>query len=226
MHEVYDGVMSNDGSVRRVGRPPAASRSFLEEAAAELFLEKGFAATTIADIASRAGVARSTFFNYFMAKSDVLWSGFDQALVDLRERLLGLPPKIRVTGVAALDARRLFDDEIVAWAATVPPENVVMVYTQSEPMGLTEDDIFAAAGTRFMKLVDIIAAALPGVLAEVGLLELFAPRVLAGAYAGVMIVAVEQWARSGGHAGQLAEYIRESVSQIAAKRADSPDNFA
>jgi AcrR family transcriptional regulator len=50
----------------------------LSEAACELFLEKGYDATSVSDITQRAGVSRSSFFNYFAAKSDVLWSGFDE----------------------------------------------------------------------------------------------------------------------------------------------------
>ncbi len=60
-----------------IGRPRSSSREILAEAACELFLEQGFAATSVSDIASRAGVSRSGFFNYFSSKSDVLWGGFD-----------------------------------------------------------------------------------------------------------------------------------------------------
>ena len=61
----------------RTGRPRASSREVLSEAACELFLEKGYDATSVSDITRRAGVSRSSFFNYFSAKSDVLWSGLD-----------------------------------------------------------------------------------------------------------------------------------------------------
>ena len=61
----------------RAGRPRASSRETLAEAACELFLEQGYEATSVVDIAQRAGVSRSSFFNYFSSKSDVLWSGLD-----------------------------------------------------------------------------------------------------------------------------------------------------
>lgn len=73
----------------RTGRPRASSREVLSEAACELFLEKGYDATSVSDITRRAGVSRSSFFNYFSAKSAVLWSGFDErvdaAVADLRD---------------------------------------------------------------------------------------------------------------------------------------------
>ncbi|MFC7926276.1 TetR/AcrR family transcriptional regulator [Microbacterium laevaniformans] len=62
------------------GRPRATSRSTIAEAATELFLERGFAETTIAAITQRAGVSRSSFFNYFSSKSAVLWAGLDDGI--------------------------------------------------------------------------------------------------------------------------------------------------
>jgi len=44
----------------------------LYEAAMELFQEKGFEATSIDEIAERAGFSRATFFNHFSAKKGVL----------------------------------------------------------------------------------------------------------------------------------------------------------
>src|SRR6478735_6084366 len=76
--------MSSDA---RAGRPKASSRETLAEAACELFLERGYAATSVADITSRAGVSRSSFFNYFASKSDILWSGLDERLAALEARL-------------------------------------------------------------------------------------------------------------------------------------------
>jgi len=73
----YREVMNRTG---RAGRPKASSRETLAEAACELFLERGYEATSIADITQRAGVSRSSFFNYFTSKSDVLWSGIDERI--------------------------------------------------------------------------------------------------------------------------------------------------
>ena len=47
----------------------------------------GLRATSIADITSRAGVSRSSFFNYFASKSDILWAALDERIAALEERL-------------------------------------------------------------------------------------------------------------------------------------------
>ena len=59
----------------------------LADAAAELFLEQGYGRTTVDQIAARAGVSRATFFNYFPAKSDVMWLELDAAVAALPELL-------------------------------------------------------------------------------------------------------------------------------------------
>lgn len=69
------------------GRPRSSSAVVLEEAASELFLEQGYHATTIDQIAKRAGVSRATFFNYFASKSDVLWLHVDGALQTLESAI-------------------------------------------------------------------------------------------------------------------------------------------
>jgi AcrR family transcriptional regulator len=58
------------------GRRAPATRNLLYEAAAGLFVERGYENTTMADIAERAGTARRTAFNHFPSKGDIpmLWT--------------------------------------------------------------------------------------------------------------------------------------------------------
>ncbi|GAA0475605.1 TetR family transcriptional regulator [Paractinoplanes deccanensis] len=54
-------------------RPDARER--LERAAVDLFLEQGFAATTVPQITARAGLTTRTFFRHFADKREVLFGG-------------------------------------------------------------------------------------------------------------------------------------------------------
>jgi AcrR family transcriptional regulator len=58
-----------------MGRWAPGAQGRLEEAAMELFSERGFEDTTVADIAERAGLTKRTFFRYFTDKREVLFSG-------------------------------------------------------------------------------------------------------------------------------------------------------
>lgn len=51
------------------------ARGRLEQAALELYGERGFEQTTVAQIAERAGLTQRTFFRYFVDKREVLFWG-------------------------------------------------------------------------------------------------------------------------------------------------------
>lgn len=58
------------GTQRRVRRKDARPGELLE-AALELFVEKGYAATRVDEVAARAGVSKGTLFLYFPSKEDL-----------------------------------------------------------------------------------------------------------------------------------------------------------
>src|ERR1041384_5156625 len=82
------------------------ARGRLEQAALELFQERGYGRTTVEDIATRAGVTERTFFRYFTDKREVLFSGSAELEARMREAIgaapASVPPLAAVT--AALDA--------------------------------------------------------------------------------------------------------------------------
>ncbi|MBV8480398.1 MAG: TetR family transcriptional regulator, partial [Actinobacteria bacterium] len=47
----------------------------LEQAAMELYAERGFDETTVAEIAARAGLTERTFFRHYADKREVLFGG-------------------------------------------------------------------------------------------------------------------------------------------------------
>ena len=57
------------------GSMGADARGRLQQAALELYGERGFEQTTVAEIAERAGLTERTFFRHFADKREVLFSG-------------------------------------------------------------------------------------------------------------------------------------------------------
>jgi len=62
-------------------------RERLAQAAFELFDERGFDATTVDDIAARAGTGRTTFFRAFGSKEEVVFPDHDTLLASVQARL-------------------------------------------------------------------------------------------------------------------------------------------
>jgi AcrR family transcriptional regulator len=82
------------------------ARGRLAQAAMELYTERGFDETTVAEIAERAGLTERTFFRYFADKREVLFSG-GEVLIDLLVRTTaGVPESVAPFAAAAagLDA--------------------------------------------------------------------------------------------------------------------------
>jgi AcrR family transcriptional regulator len=70
---------------RGMSRWEPNARSRLEQAALELYRERGFDQTTVTEIAQRAGLTERTFFRYFVDKREMLFWGQE----NLRELYVG-----------------------------------------------------------------------------------------------------------------------------------------
>lgn len=103
---------SSARSYRSTVREESARRTrrAVTEAAATLFVERGFAATSLADVATLAGVARPTVFAAFGSKQALLQQVLDEALagdddpVPVAERPWFQPVWTATTPAQALDA--------------------------------------------------------------------------------------------------------------------------
>jgi len=68
------------------------ARGRLEQAALELYRERGFDQITVTEIAERAGLTERTFFRYFADKREMLFSGQDR-LRELYVRAIAAAPE-------------------------------------------------------------------------------------------------------------------------------------
>jgi AcrR family transcriptional regulator len=74
-----------------MGRWKPDARGRLAKAAFELFEDPGFEATTVADIAERAGLTKRTFFRYFGDKREVLFAGSPELVSNFVEAVENAP---------------------------------------------------------------------------------------------------------------------------------------
>jgi AcrR family transcriptional regulator len=64
----------------------------LQQAAFELYTERGYDQTTVAEIAARAGLTERTFFRHFADKREVLFQGGDRFTATLVDAVDAAPP--------------------------------------------------------------------------------------------------------------------------------------
>lgn len=77
---------------RRASAQRLTMRRKLAAAAMELFATQGYEATTVDEIAARAGVARRTFFRHFRSKEEAIFPDHDDTLVRAAGVLDAAPP--------------------------------------------------------------------------------------------------------------------------------------
>lgn len=169
------------------GRPRASSREVLAEAACELFLEQGYETTTVAEITRRAGVSRSSFFNYFASKGDLLWSGLDAPITVLEASL---------RDDSMRDAAATLAHAIDALARGLAPDSLVLALANATAMGINEE-LERESARRLVTIAGAIAARLVR-----GGVDPLVADVIGAAYGGAVIAALRMWAVEG--AGRTA----------------------
>ncbi|WP_040165226.1 TetR/AcrR family transcriptional regulator [Microbacterium gorillae] len=181
----------------RQGRPRASSRETLAEAACELFFEQGYEATSVSDITARAGVSRSSFFNYFASKHDVLWFGVDERIDALVDELAG------ADGSDVADVLARFADGLA-------PDSLALALANAEPMGAAVD-LDRESSRRARRIATAVAAR----LRSEGVASLRAD-VLGSAFGGGLIASIWRWAQDGPGTTALADRLAEALSYVAA----------
>jgi AcrR family transcriptional regulator len=182
-----------------MGRWQPNARGRLQLAALELFTERGFEQTTVAEIAQRAGLTERTFFRYFSDKREVLFAGSEE----LQDAF--------VAAVAAAPAPAAPIDVIAAGLDAVadflPPRD----YARQR-----HAVIIANPALRERELIKLasLADALAGALRGRGVPEP-AASLTAEAGTSVFRIAFERWV-SEGNQRDLGPLMRESLMELKA----------
>lgn len=178
-------------------QPDAAGR--LQEAALELFDERGYENTTVAEIAERAGLTKRTFFRYFSDKREVLFSGSEE-LADLVAREIAAAP----ASTPPLDAV----------AGALRTAAVVAFEPRRDAVARRQRVIAAAPELRERDLVKLasLASAAADALRSRGVAE-SAAVVVADAGITVLKVAFERWLK-GGAREDLRRLLDDALAEL------------
>ena len=174
------------------------ARERLAQAALDLYAERGFEQTTVAEIASRAGLTERTFFRHFADKREVLFAGGS----DLAERM--------VSGVVDAPASVAPMDAVAAGlvaGAEILEERRAFAFKRA---GV----IAASAELQERELIKLasLAAALSDALRRRGVTE---PTASLTAQAGIAVfkTAFERWIGDG-EERDFAQVVRSSIGEL------------
>jgi AcrR family transcriptional regulator len=190
----------------RMGRWEPNARGRLEQAAMELYGERGYEQTTVAEIAARAGLTERTFFRHFADKREVLFSGAS-ALQDLLvSTVAGAPESAAPIDVvaASVEAAGAVLQERQAFARQ--RQRIIAANTE-----LQERELVKMAS---------LAAAIADTLRRRGLTE---PAASLTAEAGIAVfrIAFERWVNEADQQ-DLPQLIRASLNELRAVTAGVP----
>ncbi|MGO3147770.1 MAG: aspartate dehydrogenase domain-containing protein [Leucobacter sp.] len=171
------------------GRPQASSCDTLADAACELFLEQGYDATTVADITQRAGVSRSTFFNYFDGKAATLWYALD----DYLGRVASEP--------TALEG---FLGSVATDLGNSPPHTLALAISNADIMGVLPE-LSTGRALRQSELARLVALHMRDT-------ESLSADITGAAYAAAIFAAIWSWAERGAGTHRLGSIIEASLS--------------
>ncbi len=174
------------------------TRDRLRRAALDLYLEQGYEATTVDQIAARVGVTERTYFRHFADKREVLFDAEDNLAAAFVDGLASAPdgPPLTIVATALEASATFFDAERRPWSRA--RQTVI--------------DANPALREREMLKLDSLRASLTTAMRARGVTE---PAASVAAATGMSIfhVAFTQWIAEG-ETRELAVIEREMLAEL------------
>jgi len=160
----------------------ARKRNELERAALDLFLEQGYAATSIEQIVAEAGIARGTFYLYFADKEELFRAIIDRMAIPALEIIEQCHHAlVNATNLAETQqAYRALEVELVR--LFVEHASIALLYLREQRNGGVVGDWLRSLQRR----IDTFVTEMTASLMERGLMRKTEPAVVAHAIAGAI----------------------------------------
>jgi len=201
---VYNGSDVNnchEGRFESMSRWEPNARGRLEQAALDLYRERGFEQTTVAQIAEQAGLTERTFFRYFADKREVLFWG-QTMLQELSVNAIACQPDTTAPinmVAAALDAM----------AAAIPQERRELLRQRQAVIAVNSE----LQERELLKLASL-ASALAEALRQRGITDPTASLIAETGIAALKVAFV-RWINET-DLRELSQLLRESLDEIKA----------
>jgi len=181
-----------------MGRWEPNARGRLEQAALDLYSERGFEQTTAAQIAERAGLTERTFFRHYADKREVLF-GASHALEELFVNALAATPDT----AAPIDA--------VASAL----EAVAALFLERYDFSRQRQAVIKASAELYERELIKLASLSAALAATLRLRGVRDPAASLTAEAGIAVfkIGFERWVGDNGER-PLADFLRESLVEL------------
>jgi AcrR family transcriptional regulator len=172
------------------------SRDRLRQAALDLYGERGFENTTVAEIAKRAGLTERTFFRHFADKREVLFAGSEALQERHVSTVTGAPASLAPLDAVAVGLEAL--GELLPERAETSRARQAVIVANAE---LQERELIKLAS---------LSEALAGALRARGVGDA-AASLTAEVGIAVFKTAFERWIEAS---GEFAAMVRESVGEL------------
>jgi AcrR family transcriptional regulator len=184
------------------------ARGRLEQAAMDLYRERGFDQTTAAQIAERAGLTERTFFRHFADKREILFAGAGE---------------LQQTVITAVASAPDSATPIEAAFAGIEAAGAALEEHRGRRFARQRQSIIAASAElreRELHKLSALAAAIAETLRERGVGDPGAS-ILADVTIAIFRSSFERWVSQSG-AQELPELMRESLAELRALAAEVP----
>jgi AcrR family transcriptional regulator len=182
-----------------MGRWVPGARGRLQRASFELFAERGFEQTTVAEIAARAGLTERTFFRHFADKREVLFAGQDELTAHIVGALAEAPAELSAldAAVVAVEASA----EVLGDRPDGPRARQVVIDAHPE---LREREL--------IKMEGLVTAVAEGLRRR----DVPAPAATLAASSAIAVfrMGFERWVADDGDDRGLAEHIRDALTEL------------
>jgi len=172
----------------RKGREVQSKRRDILAAAARVFLEKGFHAATMADIAEEAGVATGTLYNFFASKEELYFTLIEQKA---DEFLLYSQMEVNPVSSTVEKITRLVQAECSFFEANRAFFRLY-IPTRSGFEWAVQEDLIERIYSKYVAYLDWVAGIIEVGVQE-GVLRAMDPKEMAQALVGILNASLLEW---------------------------------